>query len=146
MTDINVVMIIGRLTKDPEVNHSQDGKSAWGTFSIASSERVKNGESWEDRPSYFEVKAGGPMYKGVVPYLQKGRQVAVSGSLTQDRWEKDGRQMSRVRIKADSIELLSSPSQQQTQSQPAQQRRPEPPKTNGPESFESSDFDDLPDF
>lgn len=146
MTDINVVSVIGRLTKDAEVKTSQDGKNAWGTISIAVSERVRNGEKWEDRASYFEVKAGGPNYKSLAQYLTKGRQVAISGSLVQDRWEKNGQNYSMVRIRANSIELLQEPKNAAAPaSAPAPQ--PKPAQTgNGPENFQDSDFDDLPAF
>ena len=143
MTDMNTVAIVGRLTKDAEVKSSQDGKSAWGTFTVAVNRRVKSGDQWQDRADFFEVKASGPSYKGLAPYLTKGRQVGIAGYLVQDRWtDGNGKEMSRVKIFAESIQLLSEPKETQAQ-------RPAPkqaPKTNGPESFESSDFDDLPDF
>lgn len=143
MADMNRVAIIGRLTKDAEIKESNDGKTAYGTFTIASNRRVKNGDKWEDKASYFDIKAGGAMYKSIGPYLKKGRQIGVSGMLVQDRWEKDGKSYSAVRISAESIQLLAEGKDQGQQSAP----KPAPaPKSNGPESFESSDFDDLPDF
>ena len=144
MADINKVTIIGRLSKDADVRTSNDGKSGYGNFTIASNRRVKNGDKWEDRGEFFECKASGSSYKGLGPYLTKGRQVAVSGYLFVDRWtSKDGRQEQKVRIFAETIQLLSEPKDKGTQTAP----QPKPaPKPNGPEDFEGSDFDDLPDF
>ena len=142
MADINTVGIVGRLTKDAVVKTSEDGKNAWGSFTIAVSERVRNGEKWEDRASYFDVKASGPNFKGLSKYLTKGRQVGIPGSLVQDRWEKEGQMYSMVRIRANTIELLSEP-RNQSESASAPKAAP---KSNGPEAFESADFDDLPEF
>ena len=144
MTDMNTVAIVGRLTKDVEPKVTQDGKT-WGSFTVAVNRRVKNGETWEDRADFFEVKSNGPAFKGISPYLKKGRQIGVAGYLVQDRWnDSNGRSCEKVKIFATNIQLLSDPSQT---SKPAPAKpAPQAPKSNGPENFESSDFDDLPDF
>ena len=147
MTDMNTVVIIGRLTKDTEARYSEDGQSAWGNFTVAVNRNVKNGDKWEGRADFFDVKGSGPNFKSLVPYLKKGKLVGVQGYLTQDRWtDKDGRKCEKVRIFANTIQLLSSEKQQE---QKPQEKRPAPQPSlpqNGPESFVDSDFDDLPDF
>lgn len=151
MTDMNTVAIVGRLTKDAEARYSEDGKGAWGSFTVAVNRRVKNGDNWEDRADFFEVKGSGPSYKGIIPYLKKGRLIGISGYLVQDRWtDKNGRNCEKVKIFSETIQLLSSDNNAQ-ENKPKPQSAPQPTPQpnlpqNGPESFVDSDFDDLPDF
>jgi len=145
MTDMNTVAMVGRLTKDVEPKVTQEGK-VWGTFTLAVNRRVKSGDTWEDRGDFFEVKSSGPGFKGISPYLKKGRQIGIAGYLVQERWtDANGRNCEKVKIYASNIQLLSDPNQSPKLA-PAKPATQPAPKGNGPESFESSDFDDLPDF
>ena len=99
MADINNVVIVGRLTRDAE----RRGNGGPLSFSIASSRRVKHGEEWSDEASFFEVTY---WHKSLDQYLVKGKQVAVSGELVQEHWEKDGEKRSKVVILADNVQLL----------------------------------------
>ena len=99
MADINSVVIVGRLTRDAE----RRGATGPLSFSIASSRRVKHGEEWSDEASFFEVTY---WHKSLDQYLIKGKQIAVSGALVQEHWEKDGEKRSKVIILADNVQLL----------------------------------------
>lgn len=107
---LNSVNIMGNLTKDPEVKVLQSGKSVC-SFSIANN-RVfsKNGEKVTE-VSYFDVNAFGPSADNCGKYLKKGSGVVVTGSLKQDRWEKDGQKFSRVKIVASAIHFLTKPAE-----------------------------------
>ena len=104
MADINSVVIVGRLTRDAE----RRGNGGPLSFSIASSRRVKHGEEWSDEASFFEVTY---WHKSLDQYLTKGKQIAVSGALVQEHWEKDGEKRSKVTILADNVQLLGGGSQ-----------------------------------
>jgi single-strand DNA-binding protein len=65
----------------------------------------KNG-GFTDEVSFFDVAIFGKIAEGLKPYLVKGTQIAVQGSLRQDRWEKGGQKFSRIYISADSVQLL----------------------------------------
>ena len=56
--------------------------------------------------SFFDLALFGKRAEGLNQYLTKGQQVAVEGSLTQDRWEQDGNKRSKVKIIANNIQLL----------------------------------------
>lgn len=102
MTDINSITIIGRLTKEPKLDTV--GNSSKCTISIANNRSFKKGDAWETQVSYFEVVVWGPSGERLSSKLVKGDQVAVTGRLTQDRWEKDGQKQSRIYINAESVQ------------------------------------------
>lgn len=116
--DTNTVMIIGRLTRDMEVRYTSGGM-AIGKFSLAVNRRVKKGEGWADEASFFDCTAFGKTAENLITYMTKGKQVGVVGSLHQDRWEKDGKNHSRVVINADKIQLLGGGTEQTAPSAPA---------------------------
>lgn len=106
-SDINSVVIVGRLTRDAELRYLNSG-TAVASISIAVNRSKKDGDQWISEVNFFDVSYFGKGAEGIKPYLTKGTQIAVQGSLRQDRWEKDGQKFSRVNILADSIELLGS--------------------------------------
>ena len=106
-SDLNNIMLIGRLTKDPESKYLPSG-SAVVEFSIANNYYMSNKNSTE--VNYFDVVAFGKMAETVAKYLTKGKQVAISGTLRQDRWQdKDtNAPRSKVRIIMQSMQMLGS--------------------------------------
>ncbi len=102
---LNSVNIMGNLTRDPEMKHTPSGKSVC-SLSIANNRVfLKNGEKVTE-VSYFDVEVWGVIAENCVKYLNKGNGIIVEGRLKQDRWEKDGKTQSRVRISANSIHFL----------------------------------------
>ena len=106
-SDINSVVIVGRLTRDAELRYLNSG-TAVASISIAVNRSKQDGDQWISEANFFDVSYFGKGAEGIKPYLTKGTQIAVQGSVRQDRWEKDGQKFSRVNILADSIELLGS--------------------------------------
>ncbi|GMO50574.1 MAG: single-stranded DNA-binding protein [Treponemataceae bacterium] len=105
MSDVNRVIVIGRLTRDAELKYTQAG-FAISNFSVAVNRRRKNGEQWVDEANYFDVSLFGKQAETLKPYLVKGKQIAVEGELKQDRWEQDGQPRSKVVISASNVQLL----------------------------------------
>jgi len=110
VSDINVVVLVGRLTRDSELKYTPSGYAIC-RFSIAVNRSKKQDEGWVDEPHYFDIEFYGKSAEGLSKYLLKGRQVAVQGELRQDRWEKDGQQRSKVVVVASTIRPLGSPPQ-----------------------------------
>jgi len=110
MTDLNHVVLIGRLTKDLGTDERSFGYVANGqaraNVSIAVNRSKKSGEQWVDEVNYFDVTIWGKTAENLKPYLLKGKQIAVDGYLKQDRWEKDGQKMSKVSVVANNVQLL----------------------------------------
>lgn len=109
MTDINSVVLIGRLTRDAELKYTASGMAIC-KFSIAVNRSKKTDDRWEDEASFFDCTSFGRSAEAVSKYMTKGTRIGVQGELRQDRWEKDGQNRSKVEIIANSIQLLGSPS------------------------------------
>ena len=134
MTDNNVVSINGRLTREAELRFSTNG-TAILKFSIAVNRSVKKGDKWEDEASFFDCTFFGKMAESVNKYLEKGKQVSIIGELVQNRWEKDGKQNSKVEIIVNRLQLLGSKDEQKQSYQKPQQ------KPNTPENFQDDSGD-----
>lgn len=113
---INQVILMGRLTRDPEQRTTSTGKTI-ASFSIAVD---RGGES--DTADFFEVTAWEKLGDLVIQYLAKGRRVLVQGRLRQDTWDdkETGKKRSRIEVTATDVTFLDGPSDGagQGQSQP----------------------------
>lgn len=103
--DINLVTLVGRLTRDSELKYTNGG-TAVCKFSLAVNRKKRSGDQWTDEVSYFDVVLWGKQGEALQQYLGKGKQVAVSGELRQNRWEQDGQSRSKVEIVANNLQLL----------------------------------------
>jgi single-strand DNA-binding protein len=110
MTDLNHVVLIGRLTRDLGSDERSFGYIGNGTaranVSIAVNRSKKTGDGYADEVNYFDVTIWGKTAENLKPCLTKGKQICVEGHLKQDRWEKDGQKQSRITIQADNCYLL----------------------------------------
>ena len=102
---LNSVNLMGNLTRDPELRYTPQGKGVC-TMSVAHNRvYTSNGEK-KTEVSYFDVEVWGAAAENCAKYLKKGRGVVVEGRLKQDRWEKDGKTQSKVKISANSVHFL----------------------------------------
>jgi single-strand DNA-binding protein len=110
-SNINVVVITGNLTQDPELRHLGSG-TAVCELRVAVNSRRKDGSTgeWVDKPNYFNVTVWGAQGENCANYLSKGRPVAVEGRLDWREWEaKDGGgKRQAVQIIANSVQFLGS--------------------------------------
>ena len=103
--DVNSVHVIGRLTRDPELQQTPNGVSV-AKFGIASNRQV-NGE---ERTDFFEVVTWQKQAETIAAHLTKGRKVFVEGRLTQEQWDSSaGEKRSRVIITGESVTFLDFP-------------------------------------
>jgi single-strand DNA-binding protein len=102
---INQVILLGRLTRDPEQRTTTSGKTI-ASFSIAVD---RGGES--DAADFFDVTAWEKLGELVVQYLAKGRRVLVQGRLRQDSWDdkETGKKRSRIEVTATDVTFLDGP-------------------------------------
>lgn len=120
MTDLNHVVLIGRLTRDLGSDERDFGYlpngQARANVSIAVNRSKKQGDEWIDEVSYFEVAIFGKTAENLKPYLLKGKQIAVDGHLKQDRWkDQQGNNRSKISIVAENVQLLGGKSEDTTQ-------------------------------
>lgn len=109
-SNINRVVLVGRLTRDPELRALQSGASVCSLrLACNSSRRDADGE-YQERPNYFDVSVFGPQGESVERYMRKGSRVAVDGRLEWREWEgADEQRRQAVSIVAESVEFLDSP-------------------------------------
>jgi single-strand DNA-binding protein len=108
--NVNVVVVTGNLTRDPELRSTAGGTSVCG-LRLAVNGRRKDGQTgeWVDKPNYFDVTVWGAQGENCANYLSKGRPVAVEGRLDWREWEaKDGGKRQAVQIVATSVQFLGS--------------------------------------
>ena len=116
MTDLNHVVLIGRLTQDLGNDERSFGYvgngQARANVSIAVNRSKKSGDEWIEEVSYFNITIWGKTAENLKPYLTKGKQICVEGHLHQDRWEdSEGKKQSRISIIADQVQLLGGKSE-----------------------------------
>ncbi len=108
--DLNKVLLIGRMTRDPEFK-SVNGSSVVN-FSIANNRvYVTNGEKKEET-HYFDCVAWGRLADILKQYAGKGKQVAIEGRLQQQSWETpEGKKASKIRVYVETAQLLGGQGQ-----------------------------------
>lgn len=108
VTALNRVLIMGNLTKDPEMRELKGGTTV-GDLRLAVKEQFKSktGEKREE-VCYVDVVVWGQLAERCKEYLHKGSPVFVDGRLQYDSWEKDGQKRSMLRIRADNVQFLAA--------------------------------------
>ena len=108
-SNINVVVVTGNLTRDPELRQLQSGTSVCKMRIAVNTRRKSQDGNWEDKPNYFDVTVWGAQGENCASYLSKGRPVAINGRLEWREWEgQDGNKRQSVEIIADSVQFLGS--------------------------------------
>jgi single-strand DNA-binding protein len=108
-SNINVVVVTGNLTRDPELRSTPGGTSVCSLRIAVNTRRKGQDGNWEDKPNYFDVTVWGAQGENCANYLSKGRPVAVEGRLEWREWEaKDGTKRQSVEIIANSVQFLGS--------------------------------------
>jgi single-strand DNA-binding protein len=103
---INQVILMGNLTRDPELRTTPSGQSVC-SFSIAvnRSWQGQDGQA-QEAVDYFDVTAWGKLGELVNQYLSKGRKCLIQGRLSQRSWEQDGQKRSKVEVVANNVTFL----------------------------------------
>jgi single-strand DNA-binding protein len=108
MSSLNKVLLIGNLTRDPELRNTPQGKAvAHIGIAVNESYTTPDGEKKED-VTFVDVVCWGRQAETCKEYLTKGSLIFVEGKLQLDSWEKDGEKKSRMRVRADRVQFLSS--------------------------------------
>jgi single-strand DNA-binding protein len=114
---INRVVLVGNLTRDPELRHTGGGTPVC-SLRIAVNTRRKDGESgqWVDKPNYFSVSVFGNQAESCSQFLSKGRPVGIDGRLDWREWEaQDGTKRQAVEVVAESVQFLGGGRDSDTQ-------------------------------
>jgi single-strand DNA-binding protein len=113
MANLNKVMLIGRLTRDPETRvFTNGGKVA--NFGFAVNNRRKNASTgeWEDEPVFIDIKAfnrenGRKLADLVEQHMRKGHQFYIEGHLTFEQWtSQEGQKQSKLKVIMDDFQFF----------------------------------------
>ncbi len=108
--NINSVVLVGNLTRDPELRHTPSGTPVC-SLRLAVNSRRKDGATgqWTDKPNYFDITVWGQQGESCAQYLAKGRPVGVQGRLEWREWDaQDGSKRQAVEVVADNVQFLGS--------------------------------------
>jgi len=103
----NKVILIGNLTRDPELRYTPNGKAV-STVGLAVNSKFRSGEESKEETLFIDVVVWGKQAETVSQYLSKGRQVLVEGRLQERRWEQDGQQRRKTEVVAENVRFLGS--------------------------------------
>src|SRR5579859_7219233 len=105
---VNQVILMGNLTRDPELRQTPTGQSVC-SFSLALNRAYQDkGGQWQEATDYIDCVAWGPLAERVAQYLSKGRRALVQGRLQSRSWEQDGAKRNKVEVLAFDLTFLDS--------------------------------------
>lgn len=107
---INQVILMGNLTRDPELRTTPGGQNVC-SFGMAINRTWQgNDGQTQEAVDYFDIVAWGKLGELINQYLSKGRRCLVQGRLSYRSWEQDGQKRSKVEVVANDVTFLDSPS------------------------------------
>jgi single-strand DNA-binding protein len=102
----NQVILMGNLTRDPELRQTPTGQNVC-SFSLALNRSYKDsGGEWQEATDYIDIVAWGPLGERVSQYLSKGRRCLVQGRIQSRSWEQDGQKRNKVEVLANDVTFL----------------------------------------
>lgn len=109
MASFNKVILMGNLTRDPEMRYLPSNMAVV-QIGIAVNERFKNKQTdqWEDRANFIDCEGFGRTAENINQYFQKGKPILIEGKLRLDQWEKDGQKRSKLKVIIDRFEFVGS--------------------------------------
>lgn len=108
MASYNRVVLLGNLTRDPELRYIPSG-TAVTDIRLAVNDRVKRNDEWVDEPTFVDVTLWARQAEVASEYLSKGSPVLIEGRLKLDQWETpDGQKRSRLHVVGERMQMVGS--------------------------------------
>lgn len=153
MASFNRVILVGNLTRDPELKYIPSG-TAVTEIGLAVNDRRKTAQGeWVDETTFVDVTLWGRTAEVASEYLTKGAPLLVEGRLKLDSWEKEGKKMSKLRVIGERMQMLSGKGQggggggapaSRGRPQGQQSRAPQEDYSQGEPDFGEPSGQDLP--
>lgn len=105
MASYNRVVLVGNLTRDPELRYIPSG-TAVTDVGLAVNDRVKRNDQWVEETTFVDVTLWARQAEVASEYLTKGSPVLIEGRLKLDRWEKDGQKFSKLKVVGERMQML----------------------------------------
>ena len=125
MASFNKVMLMGNLTRDPELRFTPNG-AAVANFGLATNRKYKVGDDLKEEVCYVEITVWGKQGENCAEYLSKGRSAFIEGYLKFSKWETDdGQKRNKLEVVANTVQFLGSRNDSQGDSSTEQVPVPE---------------------
>jgi len=109
MSSFNKVLLMGNLTRDPELRYTASG-AAVASFGLAVNRKFKQGEEWKDEVCYVDITVWAKQAENCAEYLHKGSPVFIEGRLNYQSWESEaGQKRNKLEVVANNIQFLGKP-------------------------------------
>lgn len=109
---LNKVILLGNVTRNPEVRYIPGSGTPVAKFGLAVNRRYKSGNDYKDETLFIDISAFARLAEITGEYITKGMPLLVEGRLTFRSWEQDGVKRSKHEIVAENIQMISRPSGQ----------------------------------
>lgn len=111
MASFNRVILVGNLTRDPELRYIPSGMAVTDV-GLAVNDRRKNAQGeWVEDTTFVDVTLWGRTAEVASEYLGKGSPILIEGRLKLDTWEKDGKKNSKLRVVGERMQMLGAKGQ-----------------------------------
>lgn len=107
MASFNRVVLMGNLTRDPELRYIGSGVAV-SDIGLAINGRVKRNDQWVDEVTFVDVTLWGRTAEVANEYLSKGSNVLIEGRLKLDSWEKDGQKRTKLTVVGERMEFVGA--------------------------------------
>jgi len=105
MASYNRVVLLGNLTRDPELRYIPSGMAV-SDIGMAINDRVKRNDQWTEETTFVDVTLWGRTAEVANEYLSKGSSVLIEGRLKLDTWEKDGQKRSKLKVVGEKMQMV----------------------------------------
>lgn len=144
MASFNKVILLGNVTRDPELRYISSG-TAVTDIGLAVNDRRKNAQGeWVEETTFVDVTLWGRTAEVAGEYVSKGSPLLIEGRLKLDQWEKDGKKNSKLRVVCDRMQLLGGRGAEGGRNAEGSRGRPRPvtSKAAGDDFDQSASFGD----
>ena len=109
MASFNKVLLMGNLTRDPELRYTGSG-AAVASFGLAVNRKYKAGDEWKEEVCFVDITVWAKQAENCAEYLHKGSPVFVEGRLNYQSWESDtGQKRNKLEVVANNVQFMGRP-------------------------------------
>lgn len=142
MASYNRVILLGNLTRDPELRHIPTGTAVTDIAMAVNDRRKTPSGEWVDETTFVDITFWGRTAEIVCEYCSKGSPLFVEGRLKLDTWESEGQKRSKLKVIGDKIQLLGSGGGGARGE--SSSSRSSAPRSSQPTSAPQQDYYDIP--
>ncbi len=107
MASYNRVVLLGNLTRDPELRYIPSGMAV-SDIGLAVNDRVKRNDQWVEETTFVDITLWGRTAEVANEYLSKGSSVLIEGRLKFETWEKDGQKRSKLKVVGEKMQMVGA--------------------------------------